>query len=359
MSYPSSSTRQTMLSLFVTALLAGVLIWQLKTVPEQVQPVQSTRQSEPETKSTVEATRPKRTAVVMLPPPPSAATDTPEIETVTSVIKPLQPMTTPVIEEKQAAITTPLQPVKEAPAGPASDLLAERPVLKPAPVPQPSIKPIPKPVTKSIRKPMPVKPKSHPASISRPAPQQPVQYASKATTSTGRALLRVLEHGKGPTVQISWPEAGRARSELSRQLRQCFGMQLALMDPRGQLFVAETRRGEPWRPNRDFYSGFVRQTAGQLPQTERETARKIRRRHGSIGNEVHIFPRRVDALMLGALQNLVGDRYNKARMITARYELTGSRLRIGDLRVDGETVQGVIDLSGVRHCASGYRNQAT
>ncbi|MBT3790033.1 MAG: hypothetical protein HOC33_15260 [Alphaproteobacteria bacterium] len=359
MSYPSSSTRQTLLSLTVTALLAGVLIWQLKTVPEEAQPVQSAPQSEPETESTAEATTPKQTAVVMLPPPPVAATEAPEIEPVTSVVEPLQPRTPPVIEEKQAAITTPLQPIKKAPANPVLDLLAERPVLKPAPEPQPSIKPIPKPVKKISQKPAPVLPKSRPVTRNRPAPQQPVQHASKATTSTGRALLRVLEHGKGPTVQISWPEAGRARSELSRQLRQCFGMQLALMDQRGQLYVAETRRGEPWRPNRDFYSGFVRQTAGQLPQTERETARQIRRRHGSIGNEVHIFPRRVDALMLGALQNLVGDRYNKARMITARYELTGSRLRIGGLRVDGETVQGVIDLSGVRHCASGYRNQAT
>jgi hypothetical protein len=362
MSLLSSSTAQARLSIVVTALLAGFLVWQVRPVtepvkmtPEEVAKVQrSDSELSPEPKQVTEPA--KTPAVVTLPPPPAIkAAPSAKSKPVGPApeVKLLEPIPDPSLPEPVIKVVKPIRPVTVSKAKLLPDLLASRPALKPQPEPVPQIRP----QAAKIKAPTPLKstPVTRPASTQH----QPVHYANTRTASKGRALLRVLEHGKGPTVQISWPEARQTRSLLSQQLRQCFGMQLALMDGRGQLFVAETRRGEPWRPNRDYYSGFVRQTNGRLPEEERQTVRQIRRRHGPVGTEVHIFPRRVDALVLGALQSLVGAAYDKAEIITARYDLTGAHIRIRDFRVDGHSVNGIIDLSGVRHCRGTIGSRAT
>ena len=352
MSFLSSSKTQTRLSVALTLFLAGLLVWQVPVPKETIRPAQEKKieKTEQVLVATSEPVHDKTQTVVMMPPPPVVVrhqeTATAPAVSPASAIQALQPEAKIVTAAKHPAPPIPLQPKKPAPILQSPDLLADRPVLKP----QPDPKPVPakpeivkrkiSPVLRQQTSPTPAK------------PRQTVHYASIKTASKGRALLRVLEHGKGPMLQISWPGGRQARARLSQQLRQCFGMQLALMDGRGQLFVAESRRGESWRPNRDYYSGFVRQTAGRLPEAERQTVRQIRQRHGPVGSEVHIFPRRVDALTLGALQNLVGSRYDTAISITASYDLSGSRLRIRDFRVDGVLIAGIIDLSAVRHCRS-------
>jgi hypothetical protein len=354
MSYPSSSKAQTRLSVALTLLLAGLLVCQIPAPEEESRPALTKlpEKTEQAVAPEPEPAQDKAQAVVMMPPPPAVIRhqETPIAKAPALAIQALQPEAQIVAVIEQAEATIPLQPEKATPSQPSPDMLANRPVLKP----QPDPKPVPMKPEISKRTIAPVKHHKTSPTQAKPAkstkPRQAVHYASLKTASKGRALLRVLEHGKGPTLQISWPGNRQARAQLSQQLRQCFGMQLALMDGRGQLFVAESRRGESWRPNRDYYSGFVRQTAGRLPETERRTARQIRQRHGSVGSEVHIFPRRVDALTLGALQNLVGSRYDTATSITASYDLSGSRLRIRDFRVDGAHLSGIIDLSAVRHC---------
>jgi len=338
-----SSASQTRLSIAVTIVLAGLLVLQMqpgtKAVPEK------------QKLSAVPAPPPARMAEtspdpVFLPPPPA-----PEI-----IVQATKAKSQPEQSATSAAVPEVLQPLitQETTAGiKPVDPLAGREALKPRQlrktIEQPQRSPASsKPVQKTLS-PQGVKP-ALVIAAAKNSDRQPVHYASPQTAGKGRALLRILEHGKGPDIRISWPDDARSRIALSKQLRRCFGMQLALMDGRGQLFVADSQPGTAWRPNRDYYSGFVRQTAGQLPPAERSTAREIRRQHGPVGAEVHIFPRRVDALVLGALQNLVGPAYGQATTITARYDLAGPQLRIRDFRVDGQKVQGVIDLSGVRHC---------
>ena len=47
---------------------------------------------------------------------------------------------------------------------------------------------------------------------------------------TGRALLRIFEHGEGPGIEIAWPGTIAQRECLHDILRRCFGMKLALID---------------------------------------------------------------------------------------------------------------------------------
>ena len=61
---------------------------------------------------------------------------------------------------------------------------------------------------------------------------------------------------------------------------------------------------------------------------------------------VRVFPRNVDAVLLGGLQQVVGAAYGSARTITAAYTLHGRRLILGSVRVDGRAIAGAVDLTG-------------
>ena len=56
-------------------------------------------------------------------------------------------------------------------------------------------------------------------------------------TRTGGALLRLLEHGQGPTIEIAWPQRVDARRALYRQLSQCYGVKAALLTGGAKLYA--------------------------------------------------------------------------------------------------------------------------
>ena len=60
---------------------------------------------------------------------------------------------------------------------------------------------------------------------------------------------------------------------------------------------------------------------------------------------MRIFPRDVDALLLGGLRSLIGPGYRTRASIRAAYLLDGARILIGELIVDGRAVAGRIDMS--------------
>ncbi len=171
--------------------------------------------------------------------------------------------------------------------------------------------------------------------------------------AAGRALLRVLEHGKGPAIEIAWPGNESERERLFRLLSQCHGMRLALMTGDGRLFTATGRAEAPWQPNLDRYSGFLRFPSGRQTTIEQDAIELLRRRHGSAvrgANSVRIFPRSVDASMLGQVQSLVGPDYAAASQITAAYRMRGGRVIIGGLRGDGRAIDGGIALPKEAGC---------
>jgi len=242
---------------------------------------------------------------------------------------------------KPLAVTEVKPDVIPRTATPVMEPLRPRPVSQTAPTKPVEVKTAPSALAK-------VKP----TEVKSVAPQ-PVKHPGTKAAATGRVLLRVLEHGKGPAIEIAWPESGTVRTALADHMQQCYGMRLALMDPAGALYTDQSRRGAPWTPNLDLYSGFVRRTSGRLPGGERALAADIRRRHGPIGATVHVFPRRVDALLLGGLQSLIGGRYQSASSIRAHYALRQGALTVGRLSVDGRSVEGRINLSAARHCRGG------
>ena len=153
---------------------------------------------------------------------------------------------------------------------------------------------------------------------------------------------------------MAWPDSANARARLYRRLRDCFGMRIALMDRRERLFTAQGSAGAPWQLNLDRYSGFIRYPAGRMAQGEAEAGARIRRHHGGLtgARTVRVFPRRLDALLLGGLSRIVGADYAARQTIRARYDLEGGRLSVRQVEADGRALPGRIDLSaaGSRAC---------
>jgi hypothetical protein len=177
--------------------------------------------------------------------------------------------------------------------------------------------------------------------------------ASQDDVAEGRTLLRLLEHGAGPTVELAWPEAAGQRETLFALFSRCFGMQVALMDAQDRLYVAEGPSDTPWDLSLDRYSGFIREPAGALSRGERQAVERIRAHHGGLASAapVRVFPRTVDARLLGGLRRLVGGSYAGAEAIRARYRMNGRRLVVDRIVADGRTIRGRLEIRPVERGA--------
>ena len=264
---------------------------------------------------------------VLAPPPPP-----PRPKPAPARIKPPERKTPP---RRARALPKPTLAKRTGPEVPA---LVRRGLKAPASL-------APKPRAKPTRI---LKPKAAPI----PKPAQPTQAGTvvpnRATRREGRTLLRLLEHGKGPTIEIAWPDNEGIRDRLYRKFRECFGMRNAVMTAEGRLYGETGPSGTPWAINLDRYSGFVRHPAGRTITAERARARDISARHGIDGRSVRVFPRNVDAVILGGLQQVIGGAYKNAKTITATYTKRRGRLVLGTVRVNGRPRKGAVDISVVK-----------
>jgi len=169
----------------------------------------------------------------------------------------------------------------------------------------------------------------------------------RQSSKKGRVLLRLMEHGSGPGVEISWPKAAAGRDTLYNILKECFGMRTILLAPDGRLYASEGLAGRPWTPDTDQFSGFIRQLSGTLPNIERRVVSNLRRRHGITGSVVRVFPRQVDAALLGGFNALLGGNYHSYQKIHGSYVINNDGVSIHKITADGDAVPGLISLSPV------------
>lgn len=327
------------LSSVVAVLFASWVIW-LWIAPqppqERAQEEQPTKQAQAQPADATPLAPMAEQVSFVLPTPPA-------VEVPAPAPKPqAQPTPEPTPEPKM------VEPVKPAPAQ-TPEVQAVAPkveaVVKPiTPQKTPPPQPAPTPTSTPL-KPQPIKEK--------PMEVRPAQEVTVAQTKGGRALLRVLEHGKGPLIEIAWPKDARAREALHQTFKTCFGMENAVMDAKGDLYRTSEARGQRWEINLDRYSGFLREASGRLPRTEQGITKAVTRHHGGLGVEglVRIFPRKVDASLLGGLQAMVGAQYMQARSIQARYVQVNGQVLVRDILVDGVAREGAIALSPIRRCS--------
>lgn len=268
----------------------------------------------------------------------------------------------PIVEvsQKQPLMPSPkmsfdavILPPPPAPSAPAKDVpVAERPAITPLkPAVQDVEIPKVKPLTPTTTNTKPEKQSIEPQDTqkqSEPTVEVSAQ-PSAPEVREGRGLLKLLEHGSGPVIEIAWPNAQRDQKKLHQKLTQCFGMRTALMSRDGLLYIAQGVPGQRWSIDLDRYSGFVRQPEGGITQDERQQAKAIRNFHGGrrLGGVVRIFPRTVDAALLGGVRQMLSSGYATTKTIQARYVVQGGALYIQGIRADGVAKHGKIVLSPV------------
>ena len=167
----------------------------------------------------------------------------------------------------------------------------------------------------------------------------------------GRTLLRILEHGSGPSIEIAWPSSMSDRERLYATFRDCFGMRVAVMTDAGVLYALDDGSRDAWDIDLDTYSGFVRHPEGRMTATERGLLRNVPAAAPG-ARLVRIFPRRVDAVLLGGLQALIGSGYGEAGSIRAAYRYVAGSVAVTGILIDGRSIGGSIDLaaSAPRRC---------
>ena len=262
-----------------------------------------------ETRAPAETPQEPDLGAVFLPPPPEVAPAPTASKPVAIRLEPPVPADPPTADTE----------VQEAVA-PADLPTATEPPPQPQPEPQTAIRPPPQPLA------------------------APVEITPEAVRE-GRALLRLLERGEGPDIEIAWPAAAAARSDLYRLFTNCFGMRTVVMTGDGEMFDAHAGRVAAGAFNADRYSGFVRQPAGGLSSLERAQIDAIRRRHGlDRGRVLRLFPRRVDAILLGALHRIAGEAFDKGVRIRARYRAVDNGVQVADIQIDGRAANELIVL---------------
>lgn len=181
-------------------------------------------------------------------------------------------------------------------------------------------------------------------------PSQPL-IAAREREIEGRPLLRMLEHGKGPIVEIAWPEHRVARAKLYELLRRCHGLETVLL--RGQEVLMNSTGGTPGAFDGDRHSGFLRAVIGASPRRETEILRALKDRHGGAGTTpARLLSRAFDARLLGGLAGLAGPGYREAGKVTARYAIAGRRVMVSAITVDGRDVVGRFEIDPAKRCVS-------
>ena len=258
-----------------------------------------------------------------------------------------------------------MRPLRPEPA--VADSRSTREIVPLAPA---AIEPQPEP---AVPEPLPpnnalavLRPAPQPAAPSEPVQPEPQTAAAEIESAAspipvsdvdlprGRALLRILERGYGPSIEIAWPPRQRDRGELFALFSRCFGLRVALMTDDGALYGLDGAPGEALDLDIDYYSGFVRSPEGRLTSEEHRQIAAMHATHGQLANAsaIRIFPRRVDALLLGGLRAVIGESYQNTSTIHAAYLIRGSSVAVTAIVADGRSFPGEIDLLRARQrCA--------
>jgi hypothetical protein len=257
-------------------------------------------------------------------------------------------------ETRVAKPLAPLLPeIRVAKAEPPKQLLP----LQPEP---PRVKP-PKPVEEIVEaKPRAIAPSQKPTTLKRPAVETlrdppPVPKAAPTivadnpeTTGEGRVLLRLFEKGSGPGIEIRWPSDASDRDRLYDIFKRCLGMRDGVIDGEGRLYLGEGPRNQSTVLNTDRYSGFVRRPEGAIAADERQEIARVRAYHALYSaSPARIFPRAVDAFLIGGLRQAVGENYLNTKSVHAAYRLSGSRVIVDGIVADGKSIDSAIDLTSI------------
>lgn len=164
-------------------------------------------------------------------------------------------------------------------------------------------------------------------------------------TDPGTELLRRIEAGDGPSLELGWPVSAGERRRVADHLTRCAGLTVALL-ARDRLWRLGDPPGRAWVPDPVRLSGILRRADG----VGLVTVERIRVHHGLTGGvPVALVARGFDSRLLDGLARVApGGRLTGH--VRARYGLRGGDLVLSALEVDGRPVPGVVRLARIGRC---------
>ena len=178
-----------------------------------------------------------------------------------------------------------------------------------------------------------------------------VQSLTFDDRKNGKTLLRMLEAGKGPSITLSWPSDRNNRETVYSLLKKCHSMKTVIYIENKGLYRGDEPPGSAWDLNPDAVSTFIRRPSGGFSAEEYEVIASINARHSLNGGvPVRIFPRFVDAALLGGIRRLVGNTYSGAKRITADYFSDGNEIGLMNIVADDVGIPGRFVLPNFKMC---------
>lgn len=194
-------------------------------------------------------------------------------------------------------------------------------------------------------KPKKANPSLDPLAGRKPDPSITVDESRPDVILEGRALLKILETGKGPNVEIGWPAGGRAQQALYQAFTACLGLRSGYLDEKGRVFLKGGAAGYPAKINADDTSLFLRQIVGDISATERRLLNDIKQYHGlHKAQPVRLFNRAVDAALLGGVFRVLPNGVLNNPHIQATYQLNQGAVIIHQIKVNEQPVRGLLKL---------------
>ena len=284
---------------------------------------------------------------IELPPPP--ARKAPALKTPELKMKPLS------VSGKEEPVSNPIKPLEH------EDLPQEKPPAKLMTVklkePIKSVTPLAPTIKAKMAKPANMvknvisKLETTEAKSEHIKPATPVLTSiDKDKLAKGRVMLRNIEHGKGPSITVHWPQNDQNVNRLYQVMTRCFGMQ-SLVLGNDQEFYDLKGKAEP---NTDYFSHYMRYASGMLPLPESRLRALAVAKQGKL---VRLYPRNFDALLLGVLSdyaNLKDGKTIDELSIEGRLGLEGQHdVRLTHVVINQQKIPLVVSLNDVNLCRKG------
>jgi hypothetical protein len=133
--------------------------------------------------------------------------------------------------------------------------------------------------------------------------------------------------GKGPAIEVAWPDLVSEREMLFQLLTQCTGMRLGVLN-KGEINLIANSHVKNVK-----LSDFVRIINGKMTKNE-----KYQFSNYSSGTPVRLFPLSIDINLIKKLSETKA--YYKSKSITAQYQVAVGNIWLKEIAYDGNKIKG-------------------
>ena len=171
----------------------------------------------------------------------------------------------------------------------------------------------------------------------------PEIHIQQASLLHGENTLHKVASKGGLDMEIFWPPMPQHSTYLYRVMTQCFGMQSAVINSNGDLFLASGQMSA----NNTSLSPLLRQLKQPANTAEHRVIQQIVAQNDLAAGyqPVRVFARSVDARLVDGIAQLTGKQIRPQSVVRADYIIDQGRVYIANITHNGVTSNGRVLLA--------------